>query len=779
MRNTLLVLSLLLNSSIVAQGDADAPAIDGYETAIRPVLKQHCFGCHGESKQRGDIRLDTLSPVLDDEQTAETWRKVVGALNAGDMPPKGEPQVPPGALRDLLATASKSVVDAEEFLAGTKRAFRRMSSREYINTVNDLLGTTLPLGIIPGDHAHHGSFDTQASSLPVASHHVESYLRAGRHAVLEFMQLATANTEEYAFNAPGYPKETIASERGSLAADLRIPPWPGDYRVRIKCWAKEMGKARVMWVHSKRLGRRFIITGTQEKPQTIDIPINTRVSLMRHGLLPYPTARGQVLQVDSFQIVGAVRAETARKVWGELIPFMTEPRSGRMHPRRPKLRSFELKNAITNKMPPDEMAEPLFRRFLVAIQRGPEPNLALLPRMTELFEQARAHEVPFAEAIIDPMAMALTSPDFLYVPDYPIKGESDLQLANRLSCFLWGSAPDAELRELAKRNQLNRDKELVRQFDRMLNDRRFRRSMTAFLHQWFELGRLDAIDVNTELYPGFEDSLKPDMLTETTEFVLHLIKNDLPVSKLINPGFVTINGPLAVHYGLPIPKHPSEFQNVDVPPGSPYGGLLTQGAILCLNTDGNRTSPVHRGVWVLQKLLNDPPPPPPANVAALPVDGQEAATSTARELLASHSLAPQCASCHKTIDPIGFGLEAFDVVGQFRKTDRRQRVDAEGLVIDKKFHDVAIDTDGILPGMGKFADHQEMKNVLASQEVALARSFVQAAMSYGSGRRMGFSDRKTIEEIVKRSKESGYGIQRLLKQIILSEAFRSTDREDH
>ena len=312
----------------------------------------------------------------------------------------------------------------------------------------------------------------------------------------------------------------------------------------------------------------------------------------------------------------------------------------------------------------------VLERFAMRAFRGRAADAAYLDRLAAIFEKHRAAGKPFREAVKEPIAIVLSSPHFLYLAE-PL-GEQDrrkldeLELASRLSYFLWSSPPDDILLEAAKAGELQVPEGRAKQVDRMLTDTRSREFVIAFTHQWLGLERLDFFQFNDKLYPRYDLATKDLSRQEIFETIELLISENLSLKNLLKSDFVVVNGVLAQYYGLEGVSG-DEFQKVKLPADSPRGGLLGMAAVMAMGSNGEHTSAVERGAWVLRKLLHDPPPPAPPNVPQL--TRLEGKLLTSRERLRLHQEEPQCASCHRRIDPIGFGLENFDAVGIWRTED--------------------------------------------------------------------------------------------------------------
>ncbi len=396
---------------------------------------------------------------------------------------------------------------------------------------------------------------------------------------------------------------------------------------------------------------------------------------------------------------------------------------------------------------------------------------------------------------------ALCSPDFLYLVE-PSAGDTpvpqsqasksavtkpstgdksvsltDHALATRLAYFLWNSMPDDTLLALAAKGTLHEPKTLREQTERLLKDPKSQRFVEDFLGQWLKLRAIAANDPDKKLYPEFNPYLQDSMVAETRAYFRELLEKNLAATYLVKSDFAMLNEKLAKHYGISGVSGP-EIRRVALPPGSPRGGFLTQAAILKITANGTTTSPVPRGAFVMARLLGKEPEPPPANVAAVEPDVR--GTTTIREQLAKHRDNATCAACHANIDPPGFALESFDVIGGFRE---RYRSIGDGDPAPRGSIDPRIgisfklgpkvDASGSLADGRKFADINEFQSLLAGSPTLLLKNLAQQLTIYGTGRPLAFSDREALDSLVARTEKQGGGIRTLLHELVQSQLFQA------
>jgi hypothetical protein len=418
-------------------------------------------------------------------------------------------------------------------------------------------------------------------------------------------------------------------------------------------------------------------------------------------------------------------------------------------------------------------AERLLRRFVQQAYRrpvSPQEEIRFLP----LIQNALKTGSTFAEAMVTGYTAVLTSPGFLYLQDKPGRLD-DYALAERLSYFLWNSPPDAELLALAKSGKLHEPATLRAQTDRLLDDPKSARFVSSFLDYWLDLRKVGVTNPDENLYPDYylDDHLVESAGDETRLFFAELLKRDLPARSVATTDFAFVNERLAKLYDLP-PVLGAGLRKVALPADSIRGGLLTQASVLKVTANGTTTSPVVRGAWMMERILGRKPPPPPPSVPAVEPDIRGA--TTLRQQLESHRKLESCRACHLKIDPPGFALENFDVVGGYRKTyraiDGKEREPGIGKNGQKfAFHyALPVEPSGQL-GKRNFADIREFKALLVQEERQLALNLVNQFAVFGTGAPIGFSDRAKVERLLDESRAGGYGVRTLVRGLVTSDLF--------
>jgi len=423
---------------------------------------------------------------------------------------------------------------------------------------------------------------------------------------------------------------------------------------------------------------------------------------------------------------------------------------------------------------PAQDAERLLRGFMKRAYRRPVEE-AHVQRFLALFNDQFGKGSGFARSMLSTYTAVLASPGFLFTDEKPGRLD-DFALASRLSYFLWNSEPDEALRNLAARGELRRPEVLRAETERLLNDPKAQRFIEAFTDYWLDLRKADDTSPSTTLYNDYEldDPLKLFALEETRLFVAELLRGDLPVRHIVDSDFTFLNERLAEHYGVPGVSG-AKMRKVALPKDSVRGGLMTQASVLKVTANGTTTSPVLRGYWITERIMGHQIPPPPP-VAAVEPDIRGAVTL--RQQLEKHRNDASCASCHSKMDPPGFALESFDVMGGWRD---RYRAVKEGVAPEKGvgmngqafafYYALPVDCAGELPDGRAFKDIREFKRLLVQDELTLARNLTKQLAIYATCAPVRFSDREQIEQIVKLASARQYGMRSLVHGIVQSELF--------
>jgi hypothetical protein len=542
--------------------------------------------------------------------------------------------------------------------------------------------------------------------------------------------------------------------------------WPaGRYTLRMRVAANDAAPKERRFIEAGQPGGEASdftvlgahqVTGTLAQPQVIEVPVDVRTDGKREFAVreKRPNSREGEIRTyfDEFEKSGHGPVPAVWIDWLEIEG-----------PVRPPHAAVSLAASTQGTAGARELIE----RFATRAFRGRQPGADYVDRLVKLFEMRRAAGDKFEDALKLPLSAVLASPGFLYLSEPGAEKEhrplDDVELATRLAYFLWSAPPDDELLALARDGELRKPAVLAAQTDRMIDSERSREFVAGFTHQWLGMDRLDFFQFDFRLHRGFDDSTKAAAREEVYETISCLLRENRSLRCLLKSDFVVIDGLLASYYGIDNVTG-DEFRKVSLPAGSARGGLLGMAAILAMGGNGQSTSPVERGAWVLRKLLHDPPPPAPPNVPQLArLDGK---VLDVRERLRAHQEEPQCANCHRKIDPIGFGLENFDAAGLWRTEDTFQPKGGPK-------HTWPVNPAAALYKGPEFKDYFELRDIVASRSDAFARGFTEALIEYGLGRPYGFSDEDLAGNIVESAKGKDFAMREFIHALVASDAFRS------
>jgi hypothetical protein len=820
---------LFLPSLFAATSAAAVAAPDltsaGFARTVKPMLEEHCYGCHADGEKKGDFSFDALPLDFSSPDKLAAWVKVFDQIDLGDMPPKKKPRLPEApkkASLDWLRTAL-SAVDLNRQQTAGRVVVRRLNRTEYENTIRDLLAIETPLKeMLPEDNSAHG-FDNIGAALDVSSVLMERYLDAA-DAALDAAMPRGLHVEPSTMRYSYHEDENLIKQLGDKTVLKRddgvvmfssgyMPtgvrkfraPADGLYKVRVSMYAYQSTKPVTMVAiggdviggrgETHNVGYFDALPGEAKVIEFTDrIARNATFKIAPFRLEGGERARqtsaskyeGPGLAVQWVEIegplAGAWPPESHKRLFGELPIEPVDETSARnlerakKDPQRAGYLATQIKQEVISKNPPAD-ADRLLRAFIPKAFRRPVSEAEMAPFLT-LVKERIEKGYRFEAAMRVGYKAVLTSPEFLYLRETPGKLD-DFALASRLSYFLWSSMPDEELLGHARQNKLSQPSVLRAQTERLLTSAKAHEFTDNFLGQWLDLRQIDFTTPDKRLYPEYDELLKVSMVKETQLFFEELLKSDLPVQNFVQSDFTMLNSRLAEHYGIPGVTG-QEFRKVAVPKESHRGGLLGQAAILKVTANGTTTSPILRGKWVLERVMGIPPAPPPKNVAAIEPDIRGA--KSIREQLDKHRDVESCASCHVKIDPPGFALENFDVIGGWRDRYRiipardQRGVEYVNLNADSSRPmrvalGPVVDASYTLPSGEKFQNVDEFKVLLLRDKELIARCLAGKLLTYGTGSGLHFADRAAVAEIVARSKPRNYGLRTLIHEVVQSRPF--------
>ncbi len=566
---------------------------------------------------------------------------------------------------------------------------------------------------------------------------------------------------------------------------LRIPAdWPpGDYVVRLRVAATpeapadrrylEMGVAPYPpGVPAKSVHQ---VAGTLDKPRVIEIPYTVLAKHDARERMLFIRERdaGQVpVAVDRFreaQKVDGIGPELA--IWIDWLEIERLPKADGYAP--PGIVALRIPLDDRGASLPSSVVKGAVGRFVREAYRGVAAPPGYLDRLMAGYAARRSAGATHPAALEETLACVLASPRFLYLAE-PTRENSEAldsqELACRLSYLLWGEPPDEILGQKCQEDSLKDPAVLDAEYRRLLDDPRVSGFVEPFVSQWLSMDRLDFFQFDRRRFPRFDDATKESARREVYETFADVLRRNGRLGELLATDSVVVNSVLADYYGIEGVVGDA-FRRVPVPAGSPRGGLLGMAAVHAMGSDGERSSPVERGAWVLRKLVDDPPPPAPPNVPqAARLAGR---AFTTQEMLAAHQEEPQCASCHRRIDPPGLALENFDAVGAWRTEDSYTPIDANGWANPALKKTWPIEVAGGFHGGPSFIGFEGFRDAVAAREPDFARGFAKALVEYALGRPCGFRDEPLIEAIVSRAEAKDFAIREFILGLVQSDAFRS------
>jgi hypothetical protein len=736
------------------------------------LLTTYCYSCHSTRAQMGGLALQGLD-VTEAGAHAEVWEKAVRKLRGRLMPPPGSPQ-PAQQDIDAFVAWMENTLDANP--RAPKAGYvglQRLNRTEYAAAVKALVGVEIvPKDVLPQDAAVEG-FDNIASALNVSPTFMEQYVEAARtiakkaigdrsldstsyaaaaHRGVEAMPLGLRDggmrlkhnfpvDGEYRFNIL-FPDQTLGLYTASLENDATLVLMI-DGKVMFK---KPIGGLNDLMLNNRKAG-----DGRQEiadRFRNVSLPIQAGVREVVVGFIDRSRfesvglqggAAGGLPSFNSIEIKGPYNPTGAVSTAGRTLLYVCDPKVAG--------------DAPCAKQIAENLARRAFRRPATA---------ADLARLLPFYDAGRK-EGDFDRGIERLVAAVLVSPDFLYRAIRPAQSKTgaayaltDYELATRLSFFLWNTGPDDELFTLAASGELSRPAVMRAQVTRMLADPKASSLVTNFAMKWLGLDGLDGIKPDEQIYTNFNDALRQDLVTEAQAFILNVLLENRPIAELLTSERTYLNDRVARHYGI-AGVNGAQFRWVTLTDGNRMG-LLGKGAVLMSTSYPDRTSPVLRGAWVLDKIIGTPPTPPPPGVESNLSQRAGETPRTVRARLEQHRENATCRQCHGVIDPMGLALENFDAVGQFRTVDRQAA-------------NAPIDASTVLPSGLAINGPVELRAYLAGNAAKFAQAFTEKLMMYAVNRELEFFDMPQVRAVVRGAAKDQYTLSSIVQGIVRSDAF--------
>ena len=804
-----------------AQEAQKAPATTGFEQSVQPFLAENCVACHSAKRSSGSLNLEQFKTVADIAQHRETWEHIVQRMRTGEMPPKGAPRPDEAEIKAVIAWLEKEFARLDRLVKPDpgRVTARRLNRAEYNNTVRDLLGVNFrPADDFPQDDSGYG-FDNIGDVLSLSPVLMEKYLAAAeqvaRAAVFGPELLKPTMVQ---LRPPGRPiKSSTTPLTDYDLTGLSLPnaahamhrfPVDAEYRIRVLLGGvRPLGSEPLpltLWIDGKEIQTvafdpegvaSFSVDRQDFGSMAQDFRL--RVSAGEHWLAvsiprlyeglppsyngPNPSKRPTPPppEFKPPRNLPPERVAEFRKRFEERLKEkvpVNEAKASVLEISGPynqaKGPSAESSKLIYTCGHFEGQHQPSCERKIISnlARRAYRRPVATqeVDKLLGLVAMAKERGDSLEEGLVQALQAILVSPHFLFRIEQEratrataenIQPINQHELAARLSYFLWSSMPDDELLRLADQQKLRQPATLAAQVRRMLKDPKAATLVENFGGQWMELRKLESVKPDRQRFPEWDSYLRMSMQRETELFFENLIREDRSILDFIDANYTYVNERLARFYGIPGITGPA-FQKVALVGNAQRGGIVTQASVLTVSSYSTRTSPVLRGKWILENLLNAPPPPPPADVPNLD-EAKIGSTASLRQQLEEHRKNATCASCHARLDPLGFGLENFDAIGAWRTQDGK----------------FPIDSTGTLPDGRTFNGPQELKKILRADRAAFAEGLTEKLLTYSLGRGLERYDKPTVRQIASRAAINDYRFSSLVLEIVKSLPFQNRRRE--
>lgn len=757
----------------VHKAHAGPQAGEGFQTEVAPFMKKYCLPCHSGDTPSAGVSLSEYKTGADAVKARNLWDKVSQSVESKHMPPEGMPQPTQAERAKIINWVQSEMSKADcRVLEPGAVTMRRLNRAEYNNTVRDLFGVDLrPADEFPSDDVGYG-FDNIGDVLSISPLLMEKYLDAAR----KVSRAVIASPEDRVALQPmrfgasrltgdggdGEEGTKLLYSNGEVGIEYNFPG-VGEYQIRAVAWEQHAGpdSAEMLFKVGGNQIKSVRVRATDKNPGQYEAFVKIEKTGPQKVSLAFTNDYYDDKNEDT-----KLRGDRNLFVQNlEIIPKGVTVERKAPPPTQAKLVRVLPKDS--SEAAKDAATKANIAALLPRAYRRPVTT-AEVARIAQIAAKSRKAGASFERGMQVAVQAMLCSPNFLFRAEAaPEAGKTkrpltDWELASRLSYFIWSSTPDEELLKLAAQGKLRDAKVLEAQAVRMMRDPRAKALSENFAGQWLTLRKLQIVSPDPQKFPKFTPELRTAMQRETEMYFNAIVAEDKSVLEFLDSDWTYMNESLARHYGNTEVSGP-QMRKVKLRSGK-RGGVLTQASVLTVTSNPTRTSPVKRGKWVMENILGTPPPPAPPDVAALPDDNaakDKPLTGTLRQRLELHRKDPACASCHKRMDPIGFGMENYDPIGAWRNADG----------------ELAIDAASVMPDGTKFDGPTGIKKYLMGKKGQFVHAFSERMLTYALGRGLEGNDRCNIDSVAKRVTENGYKFSALVKAVVVSEPFRYKGRE--
>ena len=785
--------------------------VNAQNLSLPKFIDKYCSDCHADGVDKGGLDFDKLKYNLKDPASFAVWERVYDRVLSGEMPPKKKKKQPSAEdLQSFDKALSPNLQNAHKFAKGT--VLRRLNRIEYQNTLNDMFGTNLRIAdMLPEDGRSH-EFDNVGEALGMSMVQLQRYINIAEKVIDTAVEKRPTPPEirekNISYNHKGMTRHvgkkfkqlkdgTVVRFHGTTwpngilqASNMKQEGW---YEVELRGYGYQATKPMIFSASamSYAAGSSKPHYGFHSVPPNKPATIKLLVYMENGHMLtfePYGinykgpwlkpkekfhpnTYKGPGFAVENVKIRGPIRKEFPSRGHQLLFAGLDRQAQKPSNPKHLKNPNYRFTFKINSKDPNADASVVLNRVAQKAFRKN-NPDIA--PYIA-LFKSEVQKGESFENALKTAATSILCAPEFLFLKEKPGQLD-DFAIASRMSYFLTRTLPDDQLFELAQKGKLKDPAVRKAELYRLMKKPEFDRFIEDFCNAWLNLRDMDFTEPDKTLFPEYAAYLRYSMPKETYGFFKEIIKSNLSVSNFIKSDFTVINDRLAELYKIDGVDGP-HFRKVKLPADSVRGGFLAQASVHKVSANGTNTSPVVRGIWVLERILGVTPPPPPPNVPGVEPDIRGA--ETLREILDKHRDSPNCNSCHTKIDPLGFALESFSPIGVYREHFRAKK--GKGKRITPRVHgswasyyeELPVDSSGQFSDGRSFKSFNEFRNHLLKDKEQVAKTVAKKLLTFATGRDMGFSDREEIARIVKATAKNDYRLRDIFEEILNSKIFLS------